>query len=247
MLKHLKNGYYSLKRYHQKWRIKFMVRRLPVEMRSEVLYALYEILDFPERRGKVQKVRGIFDTLRKGINDPCREKIAGCRAEVLDEIEQAAENVLAPDFPLPRISIDHTLLEEKTKARITLLGLEERIEGIPHTKKSFLYLACLGLLFSAFSNFWTFSMLLGTDWIGGNEILTTLVNGLISLLFMIFEIIGLYLFLHFTPKKYSSGLARLFGLIGAAILVLSIVSMVLSRTEIGSQFMPSAQGIGKVQ
>ena len=139
------------------------------------------------------------------------------------------------------------MLEQKARAQLMLQSIETEIMLLPQVKKFHLFAACMGIFLSTIANFMTVSAKFGNDWIGGNEIITGVCNLFFSLLINVLEAISLFLFLHFIPEKYSKGLARLMGIVGALLIVIGIVIMIFSRTEIGSNLMTGAQMGGKVE
>jgi hypothetical protein len=237
-----------LKRSHEKRRIRTLLRRLPGELQSSLMYELLDVIDMTDRREKLRRTREIFAHLRKEeLHVPHQQEIADCQAEYLAQIEKSAANILAPDFPMARIAINHDRLEQKARAKLTLQSLEEEIMLLPQINTFHLFAALLGVLVSTIANYMTIASKFGNDWIGGNEIVTAICNIFFSLLLNLFEAIGLYLFLHFIPQRYGKSLARLFGIIGSLLIVFSIVLMIFSRTEIGSTIMTGAQALGKVE
>ncbi len=237
----------SMTRYYQKHRIRTLVRQLPGDMQSSIMHDLLGVIDDPDRLEKVRRTKEIFRPYKEQLETPYAQKVSDCRKEYSEMLDKAASNVIAPNFPMPHISINHSVLEQKVKAKLTLQSLEEEIMDIPRTNNFHLFAAVLGILLSAIANFMTLNMKLGNDWLGGNEILSTGVNGLFSLLLIIFEAIGLYLLMHFMPRKSGHGLGRLFGIIGAIVLVISVCIIIFSRAEIGTSAMTTVQDVGKVE
>jgi hypothetical protein len=247
MMERIKMIIHNMTRYYQKRQIRTLVRQLPGDMQAAVMHDLLGVIDIPNRLEKVKRTREIFRPYKEQLDPHYEQKISDCRKEYSEMLDKAASNVIAPNFPMPLISINHDLLEQKVKAKLTLQALEEEIMSIPQTNGFHLFAAVLGILLSAIANFMTLNMKLGNDWIGGNEILSTVGNGLFSLLLIIFEAIGLYLLMHFMPKKSGHGLGRLFGLAGALVIVISICMIILSRAEIGTSAMTTVQDVGKVE
>ncbi len=238
---------HSMTRYYQKRRIRTLVRQLPGDMQSSIMHDLLGVIDIPDRLEKVRLTKEIFRPYKEQLETPYKQKVSDCRKEYSEMLGLAQSNVLAPNFPMPHISINHSVLEQKVKAKLTLQALEEEIMDIPQTNKFHLFAAVLGIFFSGIANFITLNMKLGNDWIGGNELLSTVGNGLFSLLLIIFEAIGLYLLMHFMPRKSGHGLGRLFGIIGAIVIVISICIIIFSRAEIGTSAMTTVQDVGKVE
>lgn len=237
----------SLVRYYQKRQIRTLVRQLPGDMQSSIMHDLLGVIDTPDRLEKVKLTRAVFRPYREQLETPYKQNLSDCRKEYSELLDKAASNVIAPNFPMPHISIKHDLLEKKVKAKMTLQSLEEEIMVIAQTNSFHLFAAVLGILLSAIANFMTLNMKLGNDWIGGNEILSAVGNGLFSLLLIIFEAIGLYLLMHFMPRKSGHGLARVFGIVGAIVIVISICIIIFSRAEIGTSAMTTVQDVGKVE
>ena len=247
MMETIKMIIHSLTRYYQKRRIRTLVRQLPGDMQASIMHDLLSVIDIPDRLEKVRRTKEIFRPYREQIETPYEQKVSDCRKEYSEMLDKAQSKVLAPNFPMPHISINHSILEQKVKAKLTLQSLEEEIMEIPQMNSFHLFAAVLGILLSAIANFMTLNMKLGNDWIGGNEMLSTLGNGLFSLLLIVFEAIGLYLLMHFMPRKSGHGLGRLFGIIGAIVIVVSTCIIIFSRAEIGTIAMTTVQDVGKVE
>lgn len=247
MIETIKMIIHSMTRYYQKRRIRTLVRQLPGDMQSSIMHDLLGVIDIPDRREKVKRTKEIFRPYKEHLETPYKQKVSDCRKEYSEMLDKAQSNVIAPNFPMPHISINHSVLEQKVKAKLTLQALEEEIMDIPQTNKFHIFAAVLGILLSAIANFMTLNMKLGNDWIGGNEMLSTGGNGLFSLLLIVFEAIGLYLLMHFIPRRAGHGLGRLFGIIGAIVLVISVCIIIFSRAEIGTSAMTTIQDVGKVE
>jgi hypothetical protein len=237
----------NLTRYYQKRRLKRLVHQLPADVQSTVLHKLLSIMDIPDRLRKVNLTREIFRPYKELLEPAYEKKISDCRMESSAMLEKVQANVLAPNFPITHVEINHTLLDRKVKAKLTLQTLEEEVLAIPRTNKMHLFAAGFGILLSVMANFMTINMKLGNDWIGGNEILSTAGNIFVSLMLIVFEAIGLYILLHFMPRKTGNGLARFFGIIGAILIVLSVCTIIFSRAEIGSNATTTIQDVGKVE
>lgn len=238
---------HSITRYYQKRRIRTLVRQLPGDMQASIMHDLLGVIDIPNRLEKVRRTKEIFRPYKEQLEAPYEQKVSDCRKEYSEMLDKAQSNVIAPNFPMPHVAINHSVLEQKVKAKLTLQALEEDIMGIPQMNGFHLFAAVLGIILSAIANFTTLNMKLGNDWIGGNEVLSTAGNGLFSLLLIIFEAIGLYLLMHFMPRKSGHGLGRLFGIIGAIVIVISICIIIFSRAEIGTSAMTTVQDVGKVE
>lgn len=235
-----------IKRFRQKQLICRLVKYLPGDMQPEVLHKLLDVIDVPDRMEKVRRTRMIFQAVKAQLDNPYQEKLADINQEYSSRLSRAASNVIVPDLPMPRLSINHNVLEEKAKARLTLDCLEEEVMGIPHTSTFHLYMALLGILMSAVANFSTITARFGNDWIGGNELMSTLCNGFFSLAMCVFEAIGLYLFMHFMPKRYTNGFSRILGMVGALVIVVSLCIAIFSRVEVGTSVI-TPQDSGKVE
>ncbi|MEW6419931.1 MAG: hypothetical protein AB1480_17755 [Nitrospirota bacterium] len=247
MIETIKTIINNLTRYYQKRRIRKLVRQLPGDMRASVMHDLLGIIDIPDRLEKVRRTKEIFGPYKKQILAPYEQKMSDYCKEYSKMLDKARSNIIAPNFPMLHISINHDILEQKVKAKLTLQSLEEEIMAIPRMNKFHLFAAVLGILLSAIANFITLNMKLGNDWFGGNEVLSTCGNGLFSLLLIVFEAIGLYLLMHFMPRKLGHGLGRLIGIIGAIIIVISICIIIFSRAEIGTTAITTVHDIGKVE
>lgn len=237
----------GLNRYFLKRRIRKLLRHLPGDMQSAVMHDLLEIIDIPDRRERVRKIREIFRPFKEQLESPYEQKVSDCRKEYSEMLDKTAANVIAPDFPMACISINHDSLEQKAKAKLTLQSLEDELMDLPYINYFHLFAAFLCVLLSTVANFMTISAKFGNDWMGGSDLVTGICNGFFSLLLNVFEAIGLYLLLHFMPKRYGKGFARLLGIIGALVLVISICITIFARTEIGTSAMTSVQDAGKVE
>jgi len=237
----------EVNRNRQKRKLRTLVSQLPGDKQADAMHSLLAVIDSPDRMEKVRRIREIFGPYKEQVDPNYEQNMEDCRKEYSEMLDKAKSNVIAPHFPMPHISINHGLLEQKIKAKLTLQSLEEEIMCIPQTRKFHLFAAALGILLSAVANFMTLNIKLGNDWLGGSEMLSTCGNGLFSLLLIIFEAIGLYLLLHFMPRKSAHGLGRLFGIIGAIIIVVSVLIIVFSRAEIGTSAVTTVQDVGKVE
>jgi len=237
----------TIQRYLRKRRISKLVRQLPGDMQPALLSQLIEIIDLPDRMEKVRRTREIFVSAKGQINEPYRQKVEDCSQEYEDRIKRAASNILLPDLPIPRLAINHALLEEKAKAQLTLGSLEEEIMTLPHTNRFHMFAGMLGVLLSSVANFMTVTAKLGSDWIGGNETASILCNAFISLTMCILEAAGFYLFMSFMPKRLANGFSRILGMVGAVIVVVSICIAIFSRIEVGPSSITNPQDSGKVE
>lgn len=238
-----------LTRYYHKCQIYKLVRRLPGAMQASAMHDLLEIIDIPDRQTKIRLTREIFSSFKRQLEPAYEQDICDCRNDYSTMLEKVQPNVMAPNFPVLSLSINHAVLEQKVKAKITLQTLEEEVLSIPSTSKFLLWAAVMGILLSAVANFMTINMNLGNDWMGGNELLSTCGNAFFALLLIVFEAIGLYLLMHFMPRKAGNGLGRLCGIIGAVIIVISICIIIFSRAEVGTSTMTTTnvQDLGIVE
>jgi len=216
-------------------------------MQSDVLHKLLCIIDIPDRIRKITLTREIFAPYKDRLEPHFAEKIKECIEDSTAMLERVQSNVIAPNIPMTHIVINHTILDQKVKAKLTLDALEEEVAAIPRSNKLLLVSACFGILVSGLANFMTFSKILGNDWIGGNELLSTIANFLFSLLLLIFEAIGFYILFHYMPRKAGHGFARIIGIIGALLLIVSVCVIIISRGEIGSNAASTIQDIGTVE
>jgi len=238
---------HGLTRYYQKRRIRKLVRQLPGDMQAAVMHDLLGVIDIPDRMEKVRKTREVFQPYRDQLEVPYEQKVTDCHKEYSEMLDKAQSNVIAPNFPMPHISINHDVLEQKAKSKMTLQSLEEDIMDVPKLPDSFLYFSFLGLVLATVANYMLLSDKLGRDWVGGSDTLTALCNGFFSLLTDILVAISLSFIMHNMSKKAANGFAKLIGFIGAILLIGSICVMVLARTEIGSNAMTNIQDTGKVE
>ena len=237
----------KLNRYHHKRRIRNLVSRLPGDMQAETMHDLLHIIDVPERSEKVNKTRDIFKALKNRVETSVEKEEASLREEFAKQMERAAGNVVAPGFPVPHLRIDQNMLEQKAKAKMTLVNLEEEIMNIPESGRFSLIAAFLGASLAVAANYFTLSSYFGNDWIGANETITAVCNGIISIIMILFETLGLYLFLNFIPRTRSHGIAKLIGIVGAALIVISICAMIFTRTEIGTSTVAKTPEAGQVE
>jgi hypothetical protein len=233
-------------RYYQKRRFKALVNGLPVDLRFDLMHDLMSILDNQDRAEKVRATREIFKSIRERLDAPLSERVTELKNEYFEQLELASKNVLVPDFPRVHFSVDHDVIEQKAKAKITLMDLEHDIMQIPPTKTFHTFAAILGIITSTIVNYLTITAKFG-DFFGGNETLSTCGTGVFALVICVFEASSLYLLLHFLPRKYTNGVSRIFGLIGAIVLFVSVLLIVFSRTEMGASMISSVQDAGKVE
>jgi hypothetical protein len=247
MIETIKMIIHSLTRYHQKHRIRKLVRQLPGDMQSAVMHDLLGVIDISDRMEKVRRTREIFRPYKEQLEAPYEQRVSDCRKEYSDLLDKAQSNVIAPNFPMPHISINHNVLEQKAKAKITLQTLEEDIMDVPKFPDSFLYFSLLGIVLATVANYMLLSDKFGRDWVGGSETVTAICNGFFSLLLDMLVAIALSYFMHIMPKRASNGFAKLVGIIGAILFIISVCITVLARTEIGTSAMINVQDTGKVE
>jgi len=237
----------KIRRHHQKKRLEKLVRLLPADMQTDVLHKLLCIIDIPDRIKKITLTREIFKPYKDKLEPHFVQKIKECIDESNAMLVKVQVNVIAPTVPITHIEVNHAVLDQKVKAKLTLDALEEEIVTIPKSNRLLLISACFGILVSGIANFMTFSKILGNDWMGGNELYSTIANFLFSLLLLIFEAIGFYILFHYMSRKVGHGFARIIGIIGALLLIASVCTIIISRGEIGSNAASTTQDIGKVE
>lgn len=247
MIETIKMIIHSLTRYYQKCRIRTLVRQLPGDMQSSIMHDLLGVIDIPDRLEKVKRTKEIFRPYKEQLETPYAQKVSDCRKEYSEMLGLAQSNVIAPNFPMPHISINHSVLEQKVKANLTLQSLEEEIMDIPKLPDSFLYFSLLGLVLATVANYMLLSDKFGRDWVGGSETVTAICNGFFSLLLDMLVAIALSYFMHIMPKRAGNGFAKLIGIIGAILFIISVCITVIARTEIGTSAMINVQDTGKVE
>ena len=238
---------HSLTRYYQKVRLRKLVRQLPGDMQSAVMHDLLGVIDIPDRLEKVRRTREIFRPYKDQLDAPYQQKVTACTKEYSALLNKAQSNVVAPNFPMPRITISHDILEQKAKAKITLQTLEEEVMEVPKLPDSFLYFSLLGLVLATLANYMLLSDKFGRDWVGGSEAVTAICNGFFALLLDVLVAIALSYFMHIMPKKAANSFAKLIGIIGAILFIISVCITVLQRAEIGTSAMINVQDTGKVE
>ena len=70
-------------------------------------------------------------------------------------------------------------------------------------------------------------------------------QGFFAVLTDIFVAISFAFIMHIMSKRAANGFAKLIGIIGATLLIISVGYMILARTEIGATAMTSIQDIGR--
>lgn len=237
----------KLNRYNQKRRLRALVSRLPGGMQAEAMHDLLHIIDVPERSEKVSRTRGIFKALKERVESSVDNRASSLREDFEKQLERAAGNVVAPGFPIPHLRIDQNMLEQKAKAKMTLVSLEEEIMSIPETSRFNVIAAFLGASLAVAANYYTLASYFGNDWIAASETITAACNGFASIIMILFETLGLYLFLNFIPRSKSHSIAKLIGIVGAALIVVSICVMIFARTEIGTSSVTKTHDAGQVE
>lgn len=220
---------------------------LPGDMQPALLHDLLEIIDLPDRMAKVTRTREIFRAAKAQMEAPYREKMDNLDRDYADRFKKAGTYVVAPGFPMPRISINRPLVEEKAKARLTLQAIEEEISEIPPASNFLLYAAVMGILLSTIANFMTINSKLGSDFMGGNELASTICSIFFALVLCVFEAIGFYCLLHWMPKRYTNGFSRILGMVGAVVIIVSVCIAIFSRVDVGSPVISNTQEMGKVE
>ena len=234
-------------RFQQKRRICTLVRTLPGDMQPAILHDLLEVIDLFDRMEKVRRVRSIFLTVKEQLGVPYQGKLEDIHQEYTSRLTMAASNVLVPEFPMPRLSINHSMLEEKAKAWLTLQTLEEEIMSLPHTSKFLSYAAILAISIAVWPNYMTITAKFGNDFIGGNELISSLFIGFMALVLCCFEVIAPFAALTFMPKKYRNGCSRMLTIIGSVVIMISLCLAIISRSEIGASAITNPQEMGKVE
>jgi lipid-A-disaccharide synthase-like uncharacterized protein len=237
----------KLNRYHQKRRIRRLVRQLPGDMQSSVMHDLLGVIDIPDRLEKVRRTKEVFRPYKEQLETPYEQKVSDCRQEYSEMLDKARSNVIVPNLPMPHLSVNHDVLEQKVKAKLTLQALEEEIMEVSQLPDSFLFFSVLGIVLSTVANYMILEDKFGRDWLGGNELLTAICNGLFSLLLDMFVAIGLTYLMNIMPKKTGNGFTKLIGIAGALLFIISVCIIVLARTEIGTSVITSVQDVGKVE
>lgn len=236
-----------IKSFYLKRRIKNIVRRLPGEWRADIYHEFMKISDLPDRGEKIRLTHELFIPYRQSIDPVFKEKVLNCEHEYKNTLSNIQSNALMPLFALPSITINQDLLEQKIKAKLNLEALEREIMSVPKTRFFNLFVAILGVFISLLGTYATFNAMLGNDWLGGNESLSTAINGIFSLIVIMVEAISFYSLIHYMPKKSRNGLNRLLGIVGAILVILSISMLIFSRSEIGSNVVTTIEDTGVVE
>jgi len=211
------------------------------------MYDLIGIIDIPDRSEKIRKTKETFSIYKQKIECLYESRVSDIRKKYEEKLSMVGAYLIAPNPPMLNFTINHELLEQKVKGRLTLQSLEDEIINLPEIGTFNYFAAVLGVLLSAVANFITLNIKLGNDWIGGNEVISTAVNGLFSLVLMLFEATGFYLLMYFLPRRASNGLVRIVGIIGAIMVVVAICIIVFTRAEIGTTEITNVQDIGRVE
>ena len=128
----------------------------------------------------MRRTRETFRPYREQLDPTYEQKIADCRKDYSAMLDKAQSNVIAPNFPMPHISINHDVLEQKAKV--------VKRPSRPLRRISWMYPSCLtrsytsrspDLSLATVANYMLLSDKLGRDWVGGSDTLTALLQRLL--------------------------------------------------------------------
>lgn len=178
-----------------------------------------------------EEVHVLFESLRDRIKSAA-EKL---RREIRDRFDQRIadleEKVLAPDFPVYHISVDHALKSEKARAMANVEQMKVDVQEIPEVSNGQRAAAAFLMILSFFGNYLTVTLFVG-DFLG-NDTLTLAATAVISAVLSLAEVVGLYILVLFMGRWKIPAL-KVLGFVSAGLLVAGVVMLVLARSEIGA-------------
>jgi hypothetical protein len=223
-----------------------LVGRLPEEFRHEVIDTLTDVIELPKAERK-ERLSGMFQEIQSAIEQRFDAELALLRQRHSELKRKMMGRLLVPECPRLEFTVDFEGLYQKTRATFALTRLQREYATILRPNPLLLLSAILGIAFSVVSTFTTFSAQLG-DWVGGNETASIVGTALLSLCFCLFEMTALFMFLSFLPEKLAVGTARLLGIAGSILLVVSTVVIILQRADFGAEMTETpAESIGRVE
>ena len=226
-----------------KMRTRKAIKRLPVELWAAVhheLSGLYETSDKTERR---EIVRRSFEAIKKECISEIDSRIEQADIFYREKLNRIYASILPPQRKTPAINIRHDLLEEKAKAKLNMKGIEGKIIKLQQITKPVLMFASLGILLSCLGNYLTLNLMLGLDWAGGDQRMTSLVNAGFALLLGVFEVLGFHLALTLLPERIGIRGAKIVIFIGAVMLIGAVILFILARSEIGEVPLNNLTGV----
>lgn len=159
-------------------------------------------------------------------------------------IKMAIEQITVPTLPEFKQCVNYPLAEEKAKAQLTRLSLEEEVMSLPGVSRREFWTASFLLTLSFFANLYFVTTKFG-DSLAANDVVATFLNGLIALVITVAEMVGPSLMLTFLPNSLRSPVVRVLGIIGGALLVIGLIFLFMSRGELNS--VVTATGAGLVE
>jgi len=223
-----------------------LVSRLPEEFRQTAIDGLTEILDLPKAERKERLTR-IFQEIQSAIERRFDGELASVRHHYSALMRKMQQRFLSPECPHVEFSICYEKLHKKTMATFARSNLQREYANLLRPNWLLLVSAILGITFSMVGTYLTFAAQLG-DWVAGNEVASVAANAVLSLAFNALEMSALFMLLSFLPQKFALGAARMIGIAGSLLLVISVVLIILQRTDIGTSLADTAvQSMGRVE
>lgn len=224
-----------IKRWFNKVMVWLSLRSLPAEIRCEMMQGLHDIVDMPDRSQSACTIKQVCSDLRDKHISEHNNKAAVLKQQYDDKISRASKNILAPSLPYLQSSVDQGLLDEKTEAHLNIQMDKEEVMSLPNITTTYKVISFMMLILSIVANYLTFSALFGNDFIGGSEKLSMTVILIFSITLVAVEIFGFYFLLTLLPDMgMRIGLARMVGIFGAVLLIVSVGLTIISRTELGN-------------
>lgn len=139
--------------------------------------------------------------------------------------------------------MNYTLAEEKAKARLTRLSLEEEVMSLPWVSRRDFWTASFLLTLSFFGSLYFVTTKFG-DSLAANDVIATFLNGLIAVVITVAEMVGPSLLLSFLPNhSLRSSTVRFQGVIGGIVLIGGLIFLFMSRGELNSVVTVTGAGL----
>lgn len=230
-----------IKRWFHKVLVWLSLKSLPAEIKCEMMQqGLHNIVDMPERSQRASTIKHVCSDLRDKYISEHDNKVAVLKQQYDDKISRASKNILAPSLPYLQSSVDQGLLDEKTEAHLNIQMDKEEVISLPNITTMYKVISFMMLILSVVANYYTFSALFGNDFMGGSEKLSMAVILIFSFTLVAVEIFGFYFLLTLLPcAGLRIGLAKMLGILGAVLLIVSVGLTIISRTELGNSITTS--------
>lgn len=222
---------WNVRRAH--WKERQAIHRLDPrdvpDAERELLRIHDEVADPSLRR---QEIHSLFEKLRDRIKCNGENIRTDVRDRYARRIEGLHAKILAPDFPVNSLTIDHALRREKARAMYNSEKMRVEVQAIPEVSNSQRMAAFFLMLLSYFGNYLNVQIFLGTDFLG-SELSTMVATAVAAAGLTIGEVVALFIFMIFTGR-YKILSLKVIGFASAVCLLVGLVMLILARTELAA-------------